>query len=178
MKAPKSISTSRKLIHEIQLARLRLVKLENQWKSAREHARLAKRRRKEAKEAARRARKQAKLAKREVAEAKQVLAKAEKKLARIAKSAAKIKTRQPPAAKAAIAARGKKMAHRRVTRSAASLASPATKSVKPPRPTPAPAKDPSDLKPTVEGKRESATVPRDIESPLSSASPTPSETVT
>lgn len=76
MKAPKriSISTSRKLGSEVQLARLQLAK-------AKQQARLAKHRRKEAKEAARRAKKKVKLAKRAVAEARQVLAEAEKKLA-------------------------------------------------------------------------------------------------
>ncbi|MEI7936793.1 MAG: hypothetical protein WCK27_08905 [Verrucomicrobiota bacterium] len=85
MKAPERISTSQKLIHEIQRARVQLAIAESQRKSAKEQARLARRRRKEAKEAARRARKQAKLAKRAVAEAKQVLAEAERKLAQAVK---------------------------------------------------------------------------------------------
>ena len=178
MKAPNRISASQKLIHEIQLARLRLAKVENQWKSARKQARLAKQRRKEAKEAARRAKKQAKLAKRELVQAKEVLAEAEKKLARVAKDAAKTKTRKRPAAKAAMAARRKKTTRRRVARSASPPASPATKSVKPHRPTPGPARGTSGVKPAVQGKEESITVPRDIELPPSSASPTPGETVT
>ena len=115
MKAPERVSTSQKLMHEIQLARVQLAKAESQRKSAKEQARVAKRRRKEAKEAARRASKQAKLAKRMVAEAREVLAEAEGRLAQAVK-------------RKAVAARRKKAKK--------PAASPAPKSMKPKQPSP------------------------------------------
>ncbi len=106
MKAPKSTSSSDKLLKGVQLARLQLTRAEHQRKTAKEQARKAKRRRKEARDNARRAKQQAKLAKRAVAEAKKVLGEAEKKLARAVKRKAEAapgkkarKTSTSPAAK-------------------------------------------------------------------------------
>jgi len=80
MKASKPIGTSRKLVSLVHLARIRLTKAEGQLTTAKEMARVAKRRRKEAKQAARRTKKQAKLARQEVTDAKLALANAEAKL--------------------------------------------------------------------------------------------------
>ena len=85
MKSAKSSTKWQKLTGAVGVARLRLVALQAQLRASKEHARLAKRRRKDAKEAYRRARKEARLAKRAVAEAREILAQAEANLAKAPK---------------------------------------------------------------------------------------------
>jgi hypothetical protein len=142
MNKSKPASGSQRLVSEIQLARLRLAKAESGLDSARQQARLAKRRRKEAKQAARHARKQVKEAKAELRNAKQVLLAAEEKLV-LARKRAALSRRQakaPQVAKATIAAskRRKKAAPPRRSRLAMSAVTPAPAGVekRPPNPGP------------------------------------------
>ncbi len=85
MKSAKSGTKWQKLTGFVGVARLRLAALQAQLKASKEHARLAKRKRKDAKEAYRRAKKEARLAKRAVAEAREILAQAEANLAKAPK---------------------------------------------------------------------------------------------
>jgi len=111
MKALDSKTASQQLAGNVDLARIRLAKAESQLLTAKEQARLSRRRRKEAKLAARRAKKQVRLAKQEVTEAKLALAQAEAKLASLNQRPHKIKTRKKPTKKAA-AVPGQKTAAR------------------------------------------------------------------
>jgi len=111
MKALDSKTASQQLAGNVDLARIRLAKAESQLLTAKEQARLSRRRRKEAKLAARRAKKQVRLAKQVVTEAKLALAQAEAKLASLNQRPHKIKTRKKPTKKAA-AVPGQKTAAR------------------------------------------------------------------
>jgi hypothetical protein len=73
------------LVTQLQLARIQLTRVGSRLDSAKETARVAKRRRKEAKQAVRRARKKVRQAKAEVAEATQAVLNAEEQLARVRK---------------------------------------------------------------------------------------------
>ena len=86
------MSTSQKILSKVHLARIRLAKAVGQLATAKEVARVARRRRKEVKQAARRTKKQVRLAKREVTEAKLVVAKAEEELSRYNERADKTKS--------------------------------------------------------------------------------------
>jgi hypothetical protein len=115
MRTKQPIAGPKKLVNEIQLARIRLARAESKWELADEQAREARRRRKEARQAARQAKKLARQAKKEFAAAKEALIEMEEKFAaaveravhrrklaraRLAKKAAAART----AAKAATAA--------------------------------------------------------------------------
>ena len=100
MKTANSKTASQKLAGTVQMARLRVATAESEWKAAKEHARMARRRRKEVKLIARRAKKLARQAKAELAEARKALAEAEAKVAsagarRVARKPAKAKATKP-----------------------------------------------------------------------------------
>ena len=110
------------------MARLRVATAGNRWKAAKEHARLAKRRRKEVKLIARRARKQAKQAKADLVAARKALAEAEAKFAQsgIRVAARKpIKAKSRPVSKPTAAVPRKKAAPARQARSRRAGPSPA-----------------------------------------------------
>jgi len=110
MKAVTLKNSPKKLIGEIQFARLRVARAESQLTSAKEQVRIARRRRKEAKQAARRAKKEARLAKREFTDAKLAVAELEEKLSRSEQRAARAKTKPKLVRKSANHNRGKKPA--------------------------------------------------------------------
>ena len=114
MKTSRQTTASRRLVTEIQLARLRLARAESQLNLAREQSHLAKRRRKEAKQAARRARKQARQAKGAFKQAKLLLAEVKTKLAWMRRLRARTATRKLRAPKTVADARPGKAARRRV----------------------------------------------------------------
>jgi len=151
-------SRSQKLLSEVHLARIQLAKAEGQLATAKEIARVARRRRKEAKQAARRTKKQARLAKRELTDAKLALAKAEDKLARFNQPAKTTKSGKKSVKKAEVAPRPKQPVPR-----AASLA---TK----PGATQKPSRKPTRRKVSLPRKGRVASspvvVPRDLDSPV------------
>jgi len=107
MKAIQQNDTTQKLMGEIRLARLQLVKADSQLAEAKEQARLARQRRKAAKQAARHAKKLAKQAKEKVAVAKLALAELQARLARPDSTRVKRKFRRMTAKKVAVASRRK-----------------------------------------------------------------------
>lgn len=162
MKTPKRPSARDKLIGKLQLVRLQFARAESQLESAKEVARLAKRRRKEAKEAARRAKKRARLARKEFAEAKLALAEAEKKLNQTRQFRLKRRTPKRPVAKAAPARRKK---------SPPPAKSAVPKTVKLERRAPARPKRPTQVRRKPAASVATITVPRDSEQPGATAFP-------
>ena len=158
MKAPDRMNAPQKLVSELHLARLRLTKAEGQFATAKEMARVARRRRKEARQAARRAKKQARLAKQEVLEAKLVLAKAEENLAR--------DSRRAPETKSAARAARKKTAAPRPKTSAAPAASRSPKPVAARRANRRPGRSKAPIRRKPRSASAPAVVSRDLESPV------------
>ena len=173
MKTSRQAKASRKLIAEIQLAKLRLARAESQLNLAREQSRLAKRQRKEAKQAARRARKQARQAKGVFKQAKLLLAEAQTRLAWARRLRARIGARRRLAPKTVTKARrGKVSPPRRVARASSAkhrVALPA-KTRRPPPPRAVKRRAPTARK--TDTSTSSISVPREFEPPPS-AFPTP-----
>ena len=153
---------SQRLVSEIQLARIRLANVESSLDSAREQARVAKRRRKEAKQAARRARKQVKQAKADQQEAKQILLAAEEKLALASQRAAVARRRAkaPKAAKATAAEPGQRQ-----------KATPPRRS----QPEPGPVEPVVVVQPDVPGAEQPITIPRDFQTPPATTASLPED---
>ena len=168
MKTSRHAKASRKLIGEIQLAKLRLARAESQLNLAREQSRLAKRQRKEAKQAARRARKQARQAKGVFKQAKLLLAEAQTRLAWARRLRARLGARRRLAPKTITKARRGKVSppHRVVRKSTAKsrVALPA-KTRRPPPPRAVKRRAPAARK--AETKTSSISVPREFETPTS-----------
>jgi len=168
MKTSRQTMASRKLVTEIQLARLRLARAEGQLNLAREQSRLARRRRKEAKQAARRARKQARQAKDAFKHAKLLLAEVETRLAWARRLRARKATRKLRAPKTVADARPGKATRRRVEHRATPAKPGVAARARPKRPTP-----PRSVKRRTSTARKVAVekhpiiVPREFEAPKS-----------
>jgi len=106
MKTLRQKAGSRRLINEIQLARLRLAQAEGKWELADGQAREARRRRKEAKQAARHAKKLARQAREEFTAAKEAVVALEGKFAAAVERAAR--NRKLARARLAVARRASK----------------------------------------------------------------------
>ena len=166
MKTSRQATVSRKLIAEIQLAKLRLARAESQLNLAREQSHLAKRRRKEAKQAARRARKQARQAKGAFKQAKLLLAEVKTKLAWVRRLRARAATKKLRAPKTVADARPGKVARSRVVRRTTPAKPGVAARARPKRPRP-----PRSVKRRLPAARKAAVekqpviVPREFEAP-------------